>query len=122
MRWLTVANYLDIFGADYTGSYWALTNIPAKRNDDNAHLPSPHPSQACFALQVLDVVEMQLPEDIDTAENETGEKEMKEAGYIGNANCRAIPLIIVRYASLPELGSTKVGHKCLNKGFLLTRA
>lgn len=110
MRWLAFIPALDLKGT-FAGQYWALTQIPAKNNMDNAHLPIPPRSAACLAVQPIDVVEMQLPEDIDTAENvnDVQEPEMLATGWKGNTNRRAVPIIIVRYATtLPDLGSKLV--------------
>ena len=108
MRLLGTASAIDLSG-ECSGSYWALTSIPAKLNDDNAKLPRPSVRQAVIAIQPLAVIQMEVPEDIDSVENETAEEAMRQAGYIGNKNRRAIPIVVVRYAtSLPELGTSKV--------------
>jgi hypothetical protein len=108
MRLLSICSSIDLSGK-YPGSYWSLTNIPAKRNDDNTHLPMPSVRQAVMAVEPLMVVQMEVPEDIDTVENETEENDMRRAGYVGNKNRRAIPIVVVRYAtSLPGLGTSKV--------------
>ena len=74
-------------------------------------MPVPPTSQAVIAVEPIEVLEIQLPEPIDTVENEseTGEPEMHAAGYSGNKNRQAIPIIVVRYAtSLPGLGKSEV--------------
>lgn len=57
----------------------------------------------CLAEQPLAVLELQLSEDTD------GDKLMTAAGSRGNANRRAVPTTVVRYATaLPSLSSQKV--------------
>jgi len=109
MRWLTFVTRIDIEGP-YSGAYWAITNIPAKHNADNQHMPLPPASKAVMAVEPIEVLQMQLPEPIDTIDNEDAEHEMEEAGYTGNENRQAIPIIVVRYStSLPGLGTKEVG-------------
>ncbi|RDB16410.1 hypothetical protein Hypma_002777 [Hypsizygus marmoreus] len=108
MRLLTFCTMLDSLGTTYPGAFWALTSIPAKHNGDNIHLPIPPARSAVLAIQPLGAFQIDLPQDIDDSRNETGEPEMKSAGYVGNKNRRAIPVIMVRYAtSLPGLGTAK---------------
>lgn len=117
MRWLSIVTPLDMFGTDFRGQYWAITNIPAYNNADNQHLPLPPASQAIMAVQPIEVLQIQLPEPIDTVENESAsaERAMHEAGYTGNTDRQAIPVIVVRYAtSLPGLGKVEVCTTCLS--------
>lgn len=109
MRFLSISVSLDTKGSNFPGCYWSITHIPAKHNGDNAHLPIPPTRSAVMAIQPLNVYQIDLPEDIDSADNESGELEMKRVGYVGNTNRRAIPIILVRYATaLPGFGSSKV--------------
>lgn len=110
MRWLTIVSEIDIRGTT-PGGYWAITHIPAYNNTDNRDMPLPSPLEAVLAIQPIDVIQIQLPEPIDTVENEshTEERHMAAAGYTGNANRQAIPIVVVRYAtSLPGLGTIDV--------------
>jgi hypothetical protein len=112
MRLLTIVNKIDTFGQHCGGMCWALTDRPAKENSDNIGKPLPLLSQAVLAMEPLDVLNIQLPDDIDTEENETGEKEMFAVGYRGNENRRAVPVVVVRYAtSLKGLGTKDVSSK-----------
>lgn len=98
LRWLVFVSAIDMVGVENRGEFWALAPTSA------ASAPT-----AYLAVQPLAVFEVQLPEDIDDLENETREEEMKEAGYRGNNNRRAIPIVVVRYATaVPSLGSQKV--------------
>lgn len=107
---LSFACIVDIQGASCPGQFWAITHIPAKNNNDTQNEPCPSLTQAVVAMQPLDVIEIELPADIDTPDNETGEDEMRKHGYTGNTNRRAIPVVVVRYATaLPGLGKREVG-------------
>jgi hypothetical protein len=120
MRLLGVASTIDLSGK-YPGTYWALTNIPANHNSDNQDLPTPSSRQAVIAIEPLSVVQMEVSEDIDSVKNETAEADMRQAGYVGNKNRRAIPIIVVRYAtSLPGMGTSKVLTLCDAAFLLLT--
>ena len=104
---------IDIAGraAGLGGAFWSLTDIPANNNDDTKHLPRPIQSSAVFAMQVLDVIEIELEYDVDTREDEKDvrETEFQKYGYRGNINRRAIPVVVVRYASsLPGFGTKEV--------------
>ncbi|KAJ6628308.1 hypothetical protein B0H10DRAFT_1990823 [Mycena sp. CBHHK59/15] len=86
MRWLSFVSLIDVSGSYYPGGFWGLTTP-------------------------LDVLEIQLPDDIDDEDNECGDRDMAQVGYKGNRNRRAIPIIVVRYATaLPSLGSQKALH------------
>ncbi|KAJ6485345.1 hypothetical protein C8R47DRAFT_537099 [Mycena vitilis] len=52
-----------------------------------------------MAIQPLDVLQIDLSDDIDKPEDESGEPEMKSFGYVGNKNRRAVPIIVCRYAT-----------------------
>lgn len=111
MRLLTFVTRIDLAGNTQPGLYWALTMIPAENNADNQYQPIPPARHAVMAIQPLDVIQIELPEDIDSFNNENGETEMKNAGYVGNINRRAVPVIVVRYATAyPGLGTTKVNN------------
>jgi len=109
MRLLGVASMVDLSGK-YPGFYWALTSVPAKRKADNQHLPIPSARQAVIVIEPLVVIQMEV---------ETEEAEMRRVGYVGNNNRRAVPIIVVRYATpLPGLGTSKVGT-ITDVGFIL---
>ncbi|KAJ7147684.1 hypothetical protein C8R43DRAFT_1237197 [Mycena crocata] len=99
MRILILTSKLDGFGARSAGLMWALTHIPANNNGDNAHMPAPPQAAAIMAIQAIDVLQIDLSDDIDKPEDETGEPEMKSFGYVGNKNRRAVPVIVCRYAT-----------------------
>jgi hypothetical protein len=108
MRWLTFVMGIDIRGDKFPRGFWELSPSAADATR-NFHSASMSARAACPAVQPLDVFEVQLPADIDTVDNQSGDTNMKEAGYRGNNNRRAIPIIVVRYATaLPSLGSQKV--------------
>ena len=120
---LTPAIHIDISGraAGLNGCYWSLTDIPAYNNGDTMHLPPPPQSSAVFALQSLDVIDVELECDIDTREDEkcVKEPEFQMHGYNGNANRRAMPVIVVRYASsLPGFGTKDVSARLILRLFL----
>jgi hypothetical protein len=109
MRLLSLVTRLDVFGDNHPGLYWALTKISAQRNSDNEHLPIPFARQAVLAIQPIDVIQIDVPANFDSFQNENGEPEMKQAGYLGNVKRRAVPIVVVRYATTcPGLGTTKV--------------
>lgn len=111
MRLLTFVSRIDLFGDTQPGMYWALTAIPAEHNADNREQPIPPTRNALIAIQPLDVIQLEVPADIDSFDNEHAESELRDAGYIGNVNRRAVPVIIVRYATVyPGLGTAKVKH------------
>ncbi|KAJ7757196.1 hypothetical protein DFH07DRAFT_1060641 [Mycena maculata] len=86
LQWLGLATAIDIQGVDFPGGSWSLSTGSL--------------SEARAAASSV--------QDIDTAENESEEPEMKREGYRGNHNRRAIPIIVVRYATgLPSLGAQK---------------
>lgn len=106
MRWLSFASLIDMQGASFPGLWWAINDIKSRVNEDHQHMPVPISSSAVLAMEPIDVIQIKVAQPIDTAKNESGEKEMKEVGYSGNANRQAIPIIVVRYAtSLPGIGS-----------------
>ncbi|KAJ7874386.1 hypothetical protein B0H13DRAFT_2551651 [Mycena leptocephala] len=108
MRWLTFVMGIDIRGDKFPRGFWELSPSAADATR-NFHSASMSARAACPAVQPLDVFEVQLPADIDTVDNQSGDTNMKEAGYRGNNNRRAIPIIVVRYATaLPSLGSQKI--------------
>ncbi|KAJ7088128.1 hypothetical protein C8R44DRAFT_819517 [Mycena epipterygia] len=105
LRWLGFATMLDIGGDSYSGGFFGLA--PANTNGTSYTAP-PSARTACLAIQPLNVFEVQFPDDVDDVDNESGDEPMKKAGYRGNDNRRAIPIIVVRYATaLPSLGSQK---------------
>jgi hypothetical protein len=61
MWWLTFVSEIDM-GRPFTGVYWAITNIPAKHNQDNMHMPLPPTSATIIAMELIDVIQIQLPE------------------------------------------------------------
>ncbi|KII94145.1 hypothetical protein PLICRDRAFT_695188 [Plicaturopsis crispa FD-325 SS-3] len=105
MRWLSFLSRLDTRGSQCGATWWASTNVPSVVNQSHMHLPMPHAVRACLAIQTLDIIELELPENIDSVEDDAiGEPEMRECGYKGNKNRRAVPVIVVRYAtSMPGL-------------------
>ncbi|KAJ7653622.1 hypothetical protein DFH06DRAFT_523729 [Mycena polygramma] len=100
MRLLILTSGLDGLGARSPGLMWALTHIPANNNGDNVHMPAPPQASAIMAIQPLDVLQIDLSDDIDKPQDESGEPEMKSFGYVGNKNRRAVPIIVCRYATM----------------------
>lgn len=90
---------IDTAGSSYTGSWWAITRIPACDHSDTLNEPWPNQTQAVIAIRPLDVIELELPAPIDTAANEPDEQDMAQAGYVGNENRKAVPVVVVRYAT-----------------------
>jgi hypothetical protein len=118
MRWLSFVSEIDLQGS-FPGAYWAITDIPAKHNGDNQHMPLPPASQAVMAVEPIEVIQMQLPVPIDDVNCEEGEVEMAAAGYVGNDDRQAIPVIVVRYStSLPGLGTKAVRLMVITTGSL----
>lgn len=118
MRWLSFVSEIDLQGS-FPGAYWAITDIPAKHNGDNQHMPLPPASQAVMAVEPIEVIQMQLPVPIDDVNCEEGEVEMAAAGYVGNDDRQAIPIIVVRYStSLPGLGTKAVRLMVITTGSL----
>jgi hypothetical protein len=105
-RWIAFATIIDLTGTRHPGVFWGLG--PTNTTDTQS-VAAPAARTACLAVQPLDVFEVQLPDDIDNVDNESRDELLKKAGYRGNNNRRAIPIIVVRYATaLPSLGSQKV--------------
>lgn len=93
------------------GFYWSLTSIPAKNNDDTSALPLPRPNDAVLAYKVIDIVQMNLPDDIPMNYDELNRDEtiLAAAGYKSNKNVHAIPFVIVRYTTtFSDISSRKV--------------
>ena len=49
-----------------------------------------------MAVEPIEVIQMRLPVPIDDVNCEEGEIEMAAAGYVGNDDRKAIPIIVVR--------------------------
>lgn len=105
MRWLNFSTQVTMFmfGAQFLGTYWAITDIPACHNADNQHMSVSTTSQAVMAVQPIEVLEVQLPEPIDTIENENplAQPYRDEVGYTRSTNRQTIPIIVVGYATGP---------------------